>query len=214
MQTGFGIYIKVTDIMNIPIPFPHVNNMPDDVLVPKIKSLAAKETAEFFYGKAAPIFIKLYNGYCTDCEEVLEFINEIYSDIMFLRPVAKTRKIDGFAFECMFKNWIGKLALMYCYDKFKMREEHRKYLEKMAEEDFDEGMKENVSSLDMRDINALLNLMTCDNYRDVIRLIYLDGLTVPEAAIAMGVDDINNFYNMHRRAKLQYIQVYNKEMRL
>lgn len=200
--------------MKIPIPYPHVDNMPDDILVPKIRQLASLETVEFFYGKAAPIFIKLYNGYFTDCVEVAEFINEIYADVMQVRPIAKTRKIDGFAFECMFKNWIGKLALMYCYDKFQMKEEHRKFLEKLAEDDFDGGMRENVSGLDQRDVNALLNTMTCLNYRDIIRLVYVDGMTLPEAAIAMGVEDMDNFYNMHRRAKLQYIQVYNSEMRL
>lgn len=80
-----------------------------------------------FYGKTAPVFMRLFNGYYTDCDEALEFINDFYLDLMSVRPVAKNRKIDGFAFECMFKNWIGKLALMYCYDKYEMREQERRY---------------------------------------------------------------------------------------
>lgn len=41
--------------MKIPVPFPHIVNMPDAQLVPKIKDRKERETVEFFYGKAAPI---------------------------------------------------------------------------------------------------------------------------------------------------------------
>lgn len=199
--------------MKIPIPYPHVKDMPDEQLVPKIKNMVPQETAEFFYGKAAPVFIKLFNGYYTDCNETIEFIDDFYLDLMVLRPVAKSRKIDGFAFECMFKNWIGKLALMYCYGKYEMKEQERKFLESLTIEDIDPGLKENVSNLDKRDVDALLKAMTCENYRDLIRMLYVDELTMQEASEVMGVT-LDNLYNIHRRAKLQYMQVYNKEMRL
>ena len=53
--------------MNIPIPFPHVKDMPDYILVPKIKDKVPLETAEFFYGDAGRMFINLcreYKQYC------------------------------------------------------------------------------------------------------------------------------------------------------
>lgn len=198
--------------MKIPIPYPHVKEMQDVHLVPKIKEMVPLETAEFFYGKVAPVFIRLYNGYYTDCEEVIEFIDDFYMELMSVRPVAKDRKIDGFAFESQFKTWIGKLALMYCYDKYEMRQKEIEYLNGLTVEDIDPGLKENMSNLDKSDVDALLKAMTCENYRDLIRMLYLDELTMPEVAEIMGVT-MGNLYNIHRRAKLQYMQVYNKEMR-
>lgn len=199
--------------MRIPIPYPHVKEMLDEQLVPKIKEMVPLETAEFFYGKAAPVFIRLYNGYYTDCKEEIEFVDDFYIELMCYRPVAKNRKIDGFAFESQFKTWIGKVALMYCYDKYEMKQKEMEYLNGLTVEDVDPGLKENLSELDKRDVDALLKAMTCENYRDLIRLLYIDDMSLTQAAEVMGVS-MDNIYNIHRRAKLQYLQVYNKEMRL
>lgn len=35
--------------MRIPVPFPHVKDMPDEQLVPKIKTMVPLETAEFLW---------------------------------------------------------------------------------------------------------------------------------------------------------------------
>lgn len=198
--------------MNVPIPFPHVDVMPDERLVPQIQLMVPLETAEFFYGKAAPIFIKLFKGYYTDCNDVIEFIDDFYLSLMYTSPVAHTRKIDGFAFKCMFKNWIGKLALLYCYHSYRMKEKVRVLLNEETVEHVDVQLKENVHGLDHRDVQMLLDAMPCKNYRDLIQMVYVDGMSLDEVAIAMDVS-LGNLYNMHRRAKLQYIQVYNKEMR-
>ena len=197
--------------MKIPIPYPHVNDMPDRQLVPKIQQMVPLETAEFFYGKAAPIFIKLYNGYYTDCRNTVEFINAFYVDLMSVRPKAQTRKIDGFAYKCMFKNWIGKLALMYCYGMYKMKKGVEESSNDETNAVVDQQVEENMKSLDRQDVDNLLSMMTCKNYRDLIRMVYLDEMSLEETADAMGLS-LANFYNMHRRAKLQYLQVYQKEM--
>lgn len=197
--------------MKIPIPYPHVNDMPDRQLVPKIQQMVPLETAEFFYGKAAPIFIKLYNGYYTDCRNTVEFINAFYVDLMSVRPKAQTRKIDGFAYKCMFKNWIGKLALMYCYGMYKMKKGAEESSNDETNAVVDQQVEENMKSLDRQDVDNLLSMMTCKNYRDLIRMVYLDEMSLEETADAMGLS-LANFYNMHRRAKLQYLQVYQKEM--
>lgn len=197
--------------MNIPIPSPHVNDMPDRQLVPKIQQMVPLETAEFFYGKAAPIFIKLYNGYYTDCRNTVEFINAFYVDLMSVRPKTRTRKVDGFAYKCMFKNWIGKLALMYCYGMYKMKKGVEESSNDETNAVVDQQVEENMKSLDRQDVDNLLSMMTCKNYRDLIRMVYLDEMSLEETADAMGLS-LANFYNMHRRAKLQYLQVYQKEM--
>ena len=75
----------------------------------------------------------------------------------------------------------------------------------------DQQVEENMKSLDRQDVDNLLSMMTCKNYRDLIRMVYLDEMSLEETADAMGLS-LANFYNMHRRAKLQYLQVYQKEM--
>ena len=164
--------------MKIPIPYPHVNDMPDRQLVPKIQQMVPLETAEFFYGKAAPIFIKLYNGYYTDCRNTVEFINAFYVDLMSVRPKAQTRKIDGFAYKCMFKNWIGKLALMYCYGMYKMKKGAEESSNDETNAVVDQQVEENMKSLDRQDVDNLLSMMTCKNYRDLIRMVYLDEMSL------------------------------------
>lgn len=197
--------------MKIPIPYPHVNDMPDRQLVPKIQQMVPLETAEFFYGKAAPIFIKLYNRYYTDCWDAVEFTNEFYVDLMIVRPKARTRKVDGFAYKCMFKNWIGKQALIYCYGMYKMKKCGTEPLNNDTIAEIDQQLEENMDNFDRQDVDNLLSMMTCNNYRDLIRMVYLDGMSLEETAKAMGLS-LANFYNMHRRAKLQYLQVYQKKM--
>lgn len=199
--------------MRIPIPYPHIIYLPDEHLVPKIKARFALETTEFFYGKAAPIFIKLYNNYYTDCDEVIEFIDDFYTDLMAVHPSMKSRKIDSFAYECQFKNWIGRVALIYCYAKYKIHEKEQAYLEDLQ---LNAGVEPlihaNISHLNREDVEWLLKSMPNQRYSRLIRLVYLEELSLQEAAKALDVN-MANFFNLHRRAKLQYVQVFNKEMK-
>lgn len=198
--------------MKIPVPFPHIANMPDAQLVPKIKDRKERETVEFFYGKAAPIFIKLFNGYFTDCQTPIEFIDDFYADLMVERQSVGSRKIDGFAYDCLFKNWIGKIALIFCFDRYSMKEKRNEALSDYAKLNPEPQLMQNIASLDRRDVSMLLSMMPNRQYGELIRMVYVDGMTLHDTAETLGVE-MDRFFNMHRRAKLQYTQVYNKEIR-
>lgn len=198
--------------MKIPVPFPHIANMSDAQLVPKIKDRKERETVEFFYGKAAPIFIKLFNGYFTDCQTPIEFIDDFYADLMVERQSVGSRKIDGFAYDCLFKNWIGKIALIFCFDRYSMKEKRNEALSDYAKLNPEPQLMQNIASLDRRDVSMLLSMMPNRQYGELIRMVYVDGMTLHDTAETLGVE-MDRFFNMHRRAKLQYTQVYNKEIR-
>ncbi|MCQ2332715.1 MAG: hypothetical protein MJZ95_05920 [Paludibacteraceae bacterium] len=200
--------------MKIPVPFPHIVNMSDAQLVPKIKDRKECETIEFFYGMAAPIFMKLFNGYFTDCQTPVEFINDFYADLMAERQSVGSRKIDGFAYECLFKNWIGKIALIFCFDRYSMKERRKEALSDYAKFNLnpEPELMQNIASLDLKDVSVLLSMMPNRQYSELIRMVYVDGMTLHDTAEALGVG-MDRFFNMHRRAKLQYTQVYNKEFR-
>ncbi|MCQ2329170.1 MAG: hypothetical protein MJZ93_01265 [Paludibacteraceae bacterium] len=198
--------------MKIPVPFPHIANMSDAQLVPKIKDRKERETVEFFYGKAAPIFIKLFNGYFTDCQTPIEFIDDFYADLMVERQSVGSRKIDGFAYDCLFKNWIGKIALIFCFDRYSMKEKRNEALSDYAKLNPEPQLMQNIASLDRRDVSMLLSMMPNRQYSELIRMVYVDGMTLHDTAETLGVE-MDRFFNMHRRAKLQYTQVYNKEIR-
>lgn len=199
--------------MKIPVPFAHIAKMPDIRLVPKIKEKVERETVEFFYGMAAPIFMKLFENYYTDCDNVIEFIDDFYVDIMSVRQSVNTRKIDVYSFNCRFKNWIAKIALTYCFDRFAINEKRKEMLNSYTVSAPEPALRQNIVSLDKRDVDTLLSLMPNPNYSKLIRLVYVDGLSLHEAASMLDVK-MGKFFNMHRRAKLQYTQIYNKEARL
>lgn len=197
----------------LPIAFPHIEDMPDQELVPAIKAYRDLETSEFFYGKACPAFISLFNRFYTDSLDVWEFIHDVYVDIMHQQRKAKFRKIDTFRFEMSFKNWVAFIALRLCQYRYKHKVElqscdcgdNNRVLDTV--ESF---IQMEMASLNQKDVEMIISQMRNERYRDIIRLHYLEGKSLEETAaiLKMGMD---NFYNKHRLAKVQYLAIYNKE---
>lgn len=170
-------------------------------------------TEEFFFGKCYPMFKSLHSRYYTDCDEVLEFINEMYVNIMEPNPVSMRCKLELFQFRCALHNWVGVISLRYCYSKYKTR---------LQEESFDDGesfgnktpsIYAEMHIMEKQDVLKILGMMSNDRYREIIRLRYLEGYSIEETASMLGME-MSNFYNKHLLAKAQYIAVYRKEMGL
>lgn len=67
-----------------------------------------------------------------------------------------------------------------------------------------------VDNLNREDIYKLLNLMPNSSYRKLIKLRYLEQRDNEETARILGVT-MGNYYNMHKRAKEQFIICCRKE---
>lgn len=185
----------------------------DHQIVPALLKYRPIPTEEFFYGKCYPMFKSLHSRYYTDCVEVLEFINEMYLDIMQPRTIGKKCKLELFNFQCSLHNWVGVISLRHCYATFKKRK-----IEIFT--DSGDINQEELPSLFVEmhimervDIEKILAMMANERYREIIRLRYLDGLTNDETAAKLGME-MSNFYNKHLLAKAQYLAVYKKEMGL
>lgn len=178
-------------------------------------------THKYFYKQCYPLFKSIYDNYYTDCKSCVEFINEIY--VVVLAPSKQTGKcqMDNFRGESTLASWLKSACLFYCYNKYE-RKEKMPMVDKLPnpnDEKFDDpdrfidfgGSSElDFSKMNREDIDTILNLMPNKRYGKLIRLRYLDMKSNEETAEALGMN-MDNYYNVHKRAKSQYERVCRKE---
>lgn len=66
------------------------------------------------------------------------------------------------------------------------------------------------SNLNRQDALVILGLMPNKRYSSLIKLRYLEQMTNEETAESLGMT-MENYYNKHKLAKEQYLQIYRKE---
>ena len=118
-------------------------------------------------------------------------------------------------------SWIKSACLFYCYKQFQ-RKQKIPLLEPLPDQDDDffgdpdriiniEGSTEiDLACLNREDVETILNLMPNKRYSELIRMHYLETRTHEETAEALGIN-MDNYYNVHKRAKSQYERVCRKE---
>ncbi len=180
-----------------------------------------KVTRAYFYKQCYPLFKSIYDNYHTDCNSCMEFINEIY--IVILAPNKSTGKcqMDNFRGESTLTSWLKSVCLFYCYNKYQ-RKIKMPILEQIpdpndekydnADRLFDLGSSNeiNLDNINREDIAKILGLMPNKRYAELIRLRYLDQKSNDEVACIMNVD-MDNYYNLQLRAKVQYKNIFRKE---
>lgn len=179
-------------------------------------------TRSFLYKKCYPLFRAIYQNYTTDCTSCLEFINEIY--LLIMTPSKKTGhcQLENFRGESSLKTWLKVTALYYCYAQYEKAERMPKF-ERLADQDaeknddaFDrivgkqESIEIDLDEINRQDIEALLKLMPSLRYRELMRMRYVEHLSNEDVANALGIN-MDNYYNVHKRAKSQFEQVCRKE---
>ena len=178
-------------------------------------------THKYFYKQCYPLFKSIYDNYYTDCKSCVEFIHEIY--VVVLAPSKQTGKcqMDNFRGESTLASWLKSACLFYCYNKYE-RKEKMPMVDKLPnpnDEKFDDpdrfidfgGSSElDFGKMNREDVDTILNLMPNKRYGKLIRLRYLDMKSNEETAEALGMN-MDNYYNVHKRAKSQYERVCRKE---
>lgn len=178
-------------------------------------------TRKFFYKQCYPLFKSIFDNYHTDCSSCIEFINEIY--VVVLAPSKSTGKcqMENFRGESTLTSWLKSACLFYCYNKFQRKGKMPivELLPNPNDEKYDDadryidlGGSSELDNSDMNrdDVDIILGLMPNKRYEELIRLRYLDMKTNDEVACIMGVD-MDNYYNLHKRAKSQYERICRKE---
>lgn len=181
-------------------------------------------TRKYFYQQCYPLFKSIYDNYYTDCTCCKEFIDEIY--VLVLAPSKTTGKcqLENFRGESSLASWLKTACLYYCYKQFDLKEKMPKYEcpphsnEKEFDEDGDRNdaiygsIEIDLSNLEREDAITRLRQLPNKRYGELLRLRYVESLTNEETANKLGTT-MENYYNLHKRAKEQYDKVHGKEGR-
>ena len=175
----------------------------------------------FFYRQCYPLFKSIYDNYYTDCTAVKEFIDEIYIVVLAPSKITGKCQMENFKGESSLMSWVKAACLYYCYNKYKRKQRiplveslpnpnEKKYDDSDRFIDFGGSSELDFGNMTREDVETILNLMPNSRYRQLIRMRYLNMKSNEETAKSLGVN-MDNYYNIHKRAKLQYERVCRKE---
>ena len=178
-------------------------------------------TRMFFYRQCYPIFKSIYDNYYTDCTAVKEFIDEIYIVVLAPSKITGKCQMENFKGESSLMSWVKSACLYYCYNKYKRKQRiplveslpnpnEKKYDDSDRFIDFGGSSELDFGNMNREDVETILNLMPNSRYSQLIRMRYLNMKSNEETAKSLGVN-MDNYYNIHKRAKLQYERVCRKE---
>lgn len=190
----------------------YINSLSDQEVVQAILNKDAYVTRLYLYEKCYPLFKSCFNKFYTDCDSIIELVNDTYLYIMM--PSEETGKIPlaNFGFRCSLAMWLKIIVVNRCTQLYK-RKMNVVDLDNLSDSDrcnIDNDSFINKDTLDNRDVDKLLKSMPNQRYRDLIRYRYVDGRSNEETAELLGMT-MDNYYNKHRLAKLQWHNVLRKE---
>lgn len=178
---------------------------------------------KYLYVRCWPLFKSIFDNYYTDCDSCVEFIHEIYTLILTPSKATGHCQLENYRGESTLTSWLKAVCLYYCYRKYRVSGK-MKILKlalnaddgkKTESGDRKEGMlgtiDMDISSINRKDAEAILDQMPNRRYRELIRLRYLEQKTNEETAKELGMS-MDNYYNKHKLAKAQYVLVCKKEV--
>lgn len=185
-----------------------IESLSDREIVEAILRKDSAITYYYMYEKCFPLFSSKFKNYYTDCKDCIEFINDIYVYIMTPRNNGKCY-LAGFGFKCRFEHWLKIITESYCHQLYSRR---KNVIEFFDENDRlpDISVTIDIESLNKSDVETILNMMSNQRYRDLIRYRYVEQKTNEETAKLLNMS-MDNYYNKHRLAKEQFNNVLEKE---
>ena len=185
----------------------------DQEIVQSILNRDKEITFNYLYKDCYPLFKAIFNKYYTDCNECIEFINEIYVLIITPKKENNRSPLSDFGLRCTLTMWLKLVAENYCRHLYKKRRETS------GEENFgiddrllsgSDSLDIDLTSINAMDVETVLSQMHHRRYSQLIRLRYLEGKTNEETAEILEMT-MANYYNKHKLAKKQLINVLRKE---
>ena len=169
-------------------------------------------TKEFLYKKCYPLFKAIFDNYYTDCSDVIEFITEIYTYILYPHRETHKSKLEGFDFKCSLPQWLKIVTRNYCRYVYSRRIVLDSDIDVNDGRNLpsDDSLLSETKSLDTDDLRKVLLSMPNERYRELIRLSYLQEKSNEETASILGLS-MPNYYNTHKRAKGQFCEALRKE---
>lgn len=106
----------------------HGQEVTEQQIVSAILRRDSYTTKEFLYRQCYPLFSAIYNKYYTDCDNVFEFINEIYVYILFPRKETGHCKLQDFGYRCSLTMWLKIVAENFCTNFSRRRGTYQKII--------------------------------------------------------------------------------------
>lgn len=78
-------------------------------------------TKQYLYQQCYPLFKRYFDGYYTDCESCIEFINEIYLPIMTSSQKTGMCRLVCYCGESNLTQWLKVVCKFYCYSWFEVK---------------------------------------------------------------------------------------------
>ncbi len=184
----------------------------DQQIVKGILDRDTQLTKEYLYKKCYPLFNAVYFKYYTDCENVYEFINEIYVYILTPNKLGVCKLAD-FKFRCTLTIWLKIVSEHFCHQLFKRKLD---LAEKTNDNvtDINSSVKQSLdidfNSLNVDDVYKILNMMPNKRYSKIIELRYIKDKSNEETALLLDMS-MANYYNKHKLAKAQFCNMLKKE---
>lgn len=192
---------------------PDIYSMSDQEVVQALLDRDKGITYNYLYKKCYPLFKSIYNDYYTDCENCIEFINEIYTLIMI--PGKKSGKIPlaNFSHKCTLTFWLKRVAINHCKRKYKRKPRFTVTNDLTREDSMRQfgGTEEiDLSSVNKEDVKKIIDQVKPERFRQIIIHRYLEEKTNEETALLLNMTR-DNFYNKHLIAKSKVIGILKKE---
>lgn len=189
-----------------------IDHYTDQEIVQAILRRDPYVTKEFLYRKCYPLFKSIHNKYYTDCETPVELINEIYTYILWPKRETHQCKLQNFGFRCSLPMWLKIITEHYCQQLFKKRIAISDVEDTSDDRNVpgDDSILQNTRELDMDDVRKILSMMPNQRYSKLIELRYVKEKSNEETATILGLE-MDNYYNSHKRAKVQYCEALRKE---
>lgn len=189
-----------------------IDSMSDREIVSALLSRNRYVTEAYFYRKCYPLFKACFDKYYTDCENCIEFINEIYLYLMLPNPESHESYMQRFSFRCSLAGWLKIVAETYCHQLFRKKGEIIQ--ESLDDTDRFTELADSIpiehSSFANEDLKHVLAMMPNMRYRELIRLRYVESYSNEETAEKLGMS-MDNYYNKHLLAKKQFVTALRKE---
>lgn len=189
-----------------------IESMSDRDIVSALLSRNRYVTEAYFYRKCYPLFKACFDKYYTDCDNCIEFINEIYLYLMLPNPESHESYMQRFSFRCSLTGWLKIVAETYCHQLFRKKGEIIQ--ESLDDTDRFTELADSIpiehSSFANEDLKHVLAMMPNMRYRELIRLRYVESYSNEETAEKLGMS-MNNYYNKHLLAKKQFVTALRKE---
>lgn len=181
----------------------------------------SKVTLDYFYKQCYPLFKSIYDNYYTDSTCVMEFINEIY--LLVMTPSKETGhcQLENYKGESSLATWLKTVCLFHCYHHYQHKErmpiveivvpesrDDDDYADRFLDNSYSTTM--DLASIERADLDVIIDSMSNERYRSIIRLRYVEQRTNEETAEALNMS-MTNYYNKHKLAKEQFVKALRKE---